>query len=222
VQAADGDLPVCRDDREIGVEGEVAQGKAGFGRRGTCGVVLGEHDVQVAEAQVGYGGRPVVFGDDRLDGWMSGGEGAQRAQPARVDHPEVLLSFYGRQFTFTFISQRATMPVMTQTKGMIARTWSATADADGAGNYSRYFEGTLLPELRKLPGFKGGCLLRRNLGEDGTAELTAHTFWESAEAIRAFAGNDITVSVVEPEAQAMLLDFDRTAIHRTVVVDARD
>ena len=39
--------------------------------------------------------------------------------------------------------------------------------------------------------------------------------------IRAFAGDDITVSIVEPEAQAMLLDFDRTATHRSVVVDAR-
>jgi heme-degrading monooxygenase HmoA len=111
---------------------------------------------------------------------------------------------------------------MTQARGMIVRTWSATADAAGAGNYSRYFDGTLLPELRKLPGFNGAFLLRRDLGEDGIAELTTHTFWESAEVIRAFTGDDITVSVVEPEAQAMLLDFDRTATHRSVVVDARD
>ena len=114
------------------------------------------------------------------------------------------------------------MPVMAQTKGMIVRTWSATADPAGAGNYSRYFDGTLLPELRKLRGFNGAYLLSRDLGEDGTVELTAHTFWESAETIRAFAGSDISVSVVEPEAQAMLLDFDRTAAHRSVVVDARD
>jgi hypothetical protein len=32
---------------------------------------------------------------------------------------------------------------------------------------------------------------------------------------------DITISVVEPEAQAMLLDFDRTATHRSLLVDAR-
>ena len=66
----------------------------------------------------------------------------------------------------------------------------------------------------------GAYLLRRDLVEDGTVELTAHTFWESPEAIRAFAGDDITVAVVEPEAQAMLLDFDRTAADRSVVVDA--
>ncbi|MDQ2812755.1 MAG: hypothetical protein M3Z75_13020 [Actinomycetota bacterium] len=111
---------------------------------------------------------------------------------------------------------------MTQAKGMIVRTWSATADAAGAGNYSRYFDGTLLPGLRKLPGFNGAFLLRRDLGQDGTVELTAHTFWESGEVIRAFTGDDITVSVVEPEAQAMLLDFDRTATHRSVAIDARD
>ncbi len=49
----------------------------------------------------------------------------------------------------------------------------------------------------------------------------AHTFWESREAIRAFAGEDITVAIVEPEARAMLLDFDRSATHRGVVTDAR-
>ena len=92
---------------------------------------------------------------------------------------------------------------------------------DGAENYNRYFDGTLLPELRKLPGFNGAYLLRRDLEEDGTVELTAHTFWESSAAIRAFTGDDITVSIVEPEAQAMLLDFDRIAAHRSVVVDAR-
>jgi heme-degrading monooxygenase HmoA len=110
---------------------------------------------------------------------------------------------------------------MEQATGMIVRTWSATADAAGAENYSRYFDGTLLPQLRNLPGFAGAYLLRRDLDEDGTVELTTHTFWESPEAIRAFAGKDITLSVVEPEAQAMLLDFDRTAAHRSVVVDAR-
>lgn len=79
---------------------------------------------------------------------------------------------------------------------------SASADAAGAGNYSRCFDATLLPELRELPGFNGACLLRRDVGEDGAVELTTHTFWESPEVIRAFAG--------------------RTATHRSLVVDARD
>src|SRR5260370_30817077 len=113
------------------------------------------------------------------------------------------------------------MAARTKARNLPARTWSATAASEGAGDYSRYFAGTLLPRLRELPGFAGAYLLRRNLGEDGTAELTAHTFWESPEAIRAFAGDDITATIVEPEAQAMLLDFDRTAAHPSVVGDAR-
>lgn len=110
---------------------------------------------------------------------------------------------------------------MTETNELTVRTWSATATGAGAGDYTRYFAGTLLPELGKLPGFAGAYLLRRGIGEDGTVELTTHTFWESPAAIRAFAGDDISLSIVEPEAQAMLLDFDRTAAHRRVVVDAR-
>ncbi len=104
---------------------------------------------------------------------------------------------------------------------LTVRTWSATASPSGAEDYSRYFADTLLPQLRELPGFAGAYLLRRDLGQDGTAELTAHTFWESREAIRAFAGEDITVAIIEPEARAMLLDFDRSATHRSVVTDAR-
>jgi hypothetical protein len=111
---------------------------------------------------------------------------------------------------------------MTDGNDVIVRTWSATGDAAGAGDYIRYFDRTLLPKLRQLPGFAGAYLLRRDPGDDGVVELTAHTFWDSPEAIRAFAGDDITLSIVEPEAQAMLLDFDRMAAHRHVVVDSRD
>ena len=113
------------------------------------------------------------------------------------------------------------MAGVTNARELTVRTWSARADTEGAGDYSRYFTGTLLPELRKLPGFDGAYLLRRDLAGEGTVELTAHTFWASPEAIRAFAGDDITVAIVEPEARAMLLDFDRTATHRSVAADAR-
>ena len=113
------------------------------------------------------------------------------------------------------------MTGMTDVRKPTVRTWSATADAQGAGNYSRYFTGTLLPGLRELPGFEGAYLLRRDLDGTGTVELTAHTFWESPEAIRAFTGDDIAVAIVEPEARVMLLDYDRTATHRSVITDAR-
>jgi hypothetical protein len=113
------------------------------------------------------------------------------------------------------------MTGMTDARELTVRTWSATASDAGAGNYSRYFTETLLPGLRRLPGFGGAYLLRRDLDGNGTVELTTHTFWDSPAAIRAFAGDDITVAIVGPEARAMLLDYDRTATHRSVAADAR-
>lgn len=113
------------------------------------------------------------------------------------------------------------MSVMSDASELTVRTWSATASPTGADDYSRYFADTLLAQLRERPGFAGAYLLRRALGRGEAVELTAHTFWESVSAIRAFAGDDITVAVVEPEAQAMLSDFDRFATHRGVIIDAR-
>jgi hypothetical protein len=105
---------------------------------------------------------------------------------------------------------------------LIVRTWRATASSAGGENYRRYFAETLLPRLRDLPGFAGGYLLGRELDDaEGIVELTAHTFWQSEGAIRAFAGDDISVSIVEPEARAFLLACDTTAAHRIVWVDGR-
>jgi hypothetical protein len=106
---------------------------------------------------------------------------------------------------------------MTSEENRVVRTWCATATSAGAREYHHYFASTLLPQLRELPGFTGAYLLSRDV--DGVVELTAHTQWESFTAIRSFAG-DTTTSVVEPEAQAMLLDFDRTVTHRSVLLDA--
>jgi heme-degrading monooxygenase HmoA len=103
---------------------------------------------------------------------------------------------------------------------MIVRTWSARATETGADSYHVYFEKTLLPQLRTLPGFVGGYLLSRDDG--GLVELTVHTLWTSAEAIRAFAGDDLTNAVVEPEALGFLTESQPVAVHRTVLVDAHD
>jgi heme-degrading monooxygenase HmoA len=45
------------------------------------------------------------------------------------------------------------------------------------------------------------------------------TFWRSAEAVRAFAGDDPEQAVVADEAAALLTDFDRRVRHYEVVVE---
>jgi heme-degrading monooxygenase HmoA len=103
-----------------------------------------------------------------------------------------------------------------KTDRVILRTWSARATEPGAAQYCDYFADTLLPELRTLPGFVNALLVTRPL--DDLVEITAHTTWTSLDAIRGFAGDDVTTAKVEPEALAMLADSDPAVVHRTVVV----
>ena len=97
---------------------------------------------------------------------------------------------------------------------MIARLWrgrAATAKADG---YLRHFTETVVPALKDLEGHRGAWLLRREI--DGRTEFIALTLWQSRQSIEAFTGLDISRSVVEPEARAVLGDFDDFATHYEV------
>ena len=44
------------------------------------------------------------------------------------------------------------------------------------------------------------------------------TLWESMDAIRQFAGEQVDQAVVEPEARAVLRSFDTTVSHHEVLV----
>lgn len=98
---------------------------------------------------------------------------------------------------------------------MIARTWRGTASSNGAADYHRHFVGQVLPHLQDIPGFRGAYLLRREIA--GEVEFTTITFWDSKETIRAFAGADPDVAVVEPEARRVLTSFDPRVAHAEVV-----
>lgn len=100
---------------------------------------------------------------------------------------------------------------------MIARVWRATATPEGAEAYREHFTNSVLPTLRRLDGHRGAYLFRSD--RDDLVELEVMTLWESQEAIQAFAGPDTTTAVVEPEAQAVLLSYDKTVSHRTVEVN---
>jgi heme-degrading monooxygenase HmoA len=98
---------------------------------------------------------------------------------------------------------------------MIVRTWRGLAPVSNPQAYARHFRGNVLPELRKLNGFLGAILLRENRAED--VEFLVLTKWASMDAVRAFAGDDVSKAVVEPEAVASLIGFDATVRHYEVV-----
>jgi heme-degrading monooxygenase HmoA len=98
---------------------------------------------------------------------------------------------------------------------MIARIWRATASHANASTYHRHFAEKVVMHLETIAGYEGASLLRREV--DGGVEFLAVTRWKSADSIRAFAGPDPAVAVVDPEAQAVLTTFDRTAHNYEVV-----
>lgn len=106
---------------------------------------------------------------------------------------------------------------------MIARIWRAEATHGGAAAYTKHFNDSVLPSLRALPGHRHAYLLNRDAGE-GITEIHVISLWESLDAIRAFTGDgqDLTTAIVEPEAQAVLTDYERTVRHHEVMSGAED
>jgi len=94
---------------------------------------------------------------------------------------------------------------------MIVRIWRGKTAKGKADAYFRHVTQTVFPELKALAGHRDAWLLRREV--DGETEFLAVTFWESLDAVRAFAGDEVDTAIVEPEARAVLSDFDDFARH---------
>jgi heme-degrading monooxygenase HmoA len=103
---------------------------------------------------------------------------------------------------------------------MVERVWSArAANRDNAVAYASYFRRVVLPELKAVSGYRGAKVLQRE-GDDGV-EIVVVSRWESLDAIRGFAGDDIDHAVVHDEAARLLAGYDRTARHFEIVSEDR-
>ena len=98
---------------------------------------------------------------------------------------------------------------------MIVRAWRGRALLSKPDEYPTHFRDNVLPELRDVPGFLGASLLR--LDHTGHIEFLVLTRWISIDAIKAFAGADVTKAVVEPGAVAALADYDHMVSHYELV-----
>lgn len=98
---------------------------------------------------------------------------------------------------------------------MIARTWRGVTRAEDADTYLEYLEKTGFHEYRATPGNQAVLGLRRVV--DGRAEFLLVTLWESEEAIRKFAGEDIERAVFYPEDDRFLIEKGERVDHFEVV-----
>lgn len=103
---------------------------------------------------------------------------------------------------------------------MIARVWNGTTPADNADAYVAHLGDHVFLELTRIAGHRGAYVLRRVAGS-GVA-FTVITLWESLDAIRTFAGDDVEAAVVPAAARALLGSWDERAVHWDVPLAALD
>ena len=99
---------------------------------------------------------------------------------------------------------------------MIERVWLARATREGAAKYADHFRRVVMPELAAITGYRGARLLEREM--NGGIEIVVVTRWQTIDAIRAFAGEELDRAVVHDEAAALFTDYDRKVRHFGIVI----
>ena len=102
---------------------------------------------------------------------------------------------------------------------MIARTWRGAVRTTDAEAYAAYIDETGMQAYTATPGNQGAYMLTREVGE--LTEFTTLSFWDSVDAIRAFAGEDYETAVFYPEDDRYLVERDATCTHYEVASMAR-
>jgi heme-degrading monooxygenase HmoA len=99
---------------------------------------------------------------------------------------------------------------------VIGRIWHGWTTFENADTY----EGLLKSEIfvgignRQIPGYQGIQLFRRSLADE--VEFVTIMWFDSLDAVRAFAGADYEVAVVPDKARAVLKRFDARSQHYEV------
>jgi hypothetical protein len=99
---------------------------------------------------------------------------------------------------------------------VIARIWHGWSKGEKADAYERLVSEEVLPSIHRIDGFAGYELFRAD-SDGGESEFVTVTYFESLEAVRAFAGDDYELAVVPPEARELLTRFDERSRHYEVL-----
>jgi antibiotic biosynthesis monooxygenase (ABM) superfamily enzyme len=99
---------------------------------------------------------------------------------------------------------------------MILRIWHGWTVPANADAYEALLKEEIFAEIgdRKIPGYHGIQLLRRNLGNE--VEFVTLMTFQDLDAVCQFAGEDHEAAVVPPKARALLARFDQRSQHYEV------
>ena len=98
---------------------------------------------------------------------------------------------------------------------MIVRMWHGRVPTSKAQAYRQFLNERAVPDYQSVAGNLSVHILERKEGE--VTHFITMTFWESMEAIKAFAGDDPEVAKYYPEDKDFLLEFEPGVTHYEVV-----
>jgi heme-degrading monooxygenase HmoA len=102
---------------------------------------------------------------------------------------------------------------------MVSRIWHGWTRHENADAYESLLRHEIFAWIagQEIPGYRGIHLLRREL--DAETEFVTVMWFDSLDAVRAFAGEDYEAAVVPPKARALLAHFDARSAHYEVLVE---
>lgn len=97
---------------------------------------------------------------------------------------------------------------------MILREWRGRVPQVKTEAYLHFLRTQALPDYARTPGHHGTWIVVDR--GDGVSEFVLLTLWDSREAIRAFAGDDIRIARYYPEDPGFLLEMPAHVRHYDV------
>ena len=102
-------------------------------------------------------------------------------------------------------------------KVAIARIWHGRTKVDKANEYYAYLKEAGIQKIQGISGNLGVQVLRRTTKD--VTEFTVISYWNSLDAIRQFAGQDIEKTHNLPRDAEFLLELEPTVAHHEVVLN---
>ena len=98
---------------------------------------------------------------------------------------------------------------------MIVRFWHGRVPTLRAQPYREFLNRRAVPDYRSVPGNLSVHILERSDGD--ITHFVTMSFWESFDAIKSFAGNDVNTAKYYPEDKDYLLEIEPHVVHYEVV-----
>ena len=106
-----------------------------------------------------------------------------------------------------------------QSKTVVARMWHGRTLTSKADEYYTYLKEAGIDKIEAIQGNLGAQVLRRTDGN--TTEFTVISYWESRDAIKRFAGDDIEKTHFLPKDPQYLLELEPKVKHFDVLYEGR-